>query len=91
MEIISSLQPIIFHHTEYNYPQWVSGIGMQPNHPFLYTPKDAMLQFMGYIKDTYKTTEKYLLSCGVTAEDIKIIKQIKKLIIRFILYSPLQY
>lgn len=45
------------------------------NHPFLYTPKEAMLQFMGYIKDTYKTAEKYLLSCGVSAEDIKRIKE----------------
>lgn len=45
------------------------------NHPFLYTPKTAMFQFMKYIKETYVTVEKYLLSCGVTPKDIALIRK----------------
>lgn len=49
-----------------------------PNHPFLYTPKEAMIQLFQYIYSKYSTAEKYLLSCGVSKDEIETIR--KKLV-----------
>ena len=46
-----------------------------PNHPFLYTPKEAMIQLFQYIYSKYSTAEKYLLSCGVTEDEIETIRK----------------
>ncbi len=48
------------------------------NHPFLYTPKEAIIQLFQYIFSKYSTAEKYLLSCGVSESETETIK--KKLV-----------
>lgn len=60
-------------------PQWGAYLKddngeLLPNHPFLFTPKKAMIIFMNYIHNTYTSAENYLLSCGVTKNDITKIK-----------------
>lgn len=40
------------------------------NHPFLYTPQDAMEQLFKYINKTYRNTENFLYSCDVSEKDI---------------------
>ena len=45
------------------------------NHPFLYTPKDAMEQLFKYINKEYKNIENFLYSCDVSDRDIITIRQ----------------
>lgn len=45
------------------------------NHPFLFTPREAMYQMFRYINSEYKNAENYLLSCGVTEREIYEIKR----------------
>lgn len=45
-----------------------------PNHPFLFTPKNAMEQFLEYINSKYGSAENYLLDCGVSPDDISKIR-----------------
>lgn len=40
------------------------------NHPFLYTPRDAMEQLFKYINKEYKNTENFLYSCNISEKDI---------------------
>ncbi len=40
------------------------------NHPFLYTPKNAMEQMIKYINSHYKNAEDYLLSCNISEKEI---------------------
>lgn len=61
-------------------PQWGSYLkdengNLITDHPFLYTPKKAMEIFMDYIENTYDSAENYLISCGVTEEDITTIRR----------------
>lgn len=44
------------------------------NHPFLYTPREAMYQMFKYIESEYGSAESYLLSCGVTEREINKIQ-----------------
>lgn len=44
------------------------------NHPFLYTPRDAMYQLFKYIDSKYINIENYLYSCGVSEKDAYIIR-----------------
>lgn len=45
------------------------------NHPFLYTPQDAMYQLFKYINREYKNIENFLYSCGVSEKDVFLIRQ----------------
>ena len=45
------------------------------NHPFLYTPRDAVEQLFKYIYSEYKNTENFLYSCNVSEKDIISIRQ----------------
>lgn len=45
------------------------------NHPFLYTPKDAIEQLFKYINKEYKNTENFLYSCNIGDMDIITIRQ----------------
>lgn len=40
------------------------------NHPFLFTPRDAMYQMFRYLNSEYRNSENYLKSCGVTDREI---------------------
>jgi protein-tyrosine phosphatase len=44
------------------------------NHPFLYTPKEAMEQLFKYIYMKYKSTENFLYSCNISEKDVFIIR-----------------
>jgi protein-tyrosine phosphatase len=44
------------------------------NHPFLYTPKEAMEQLFKYIYIKYKNTENFLYSCNISEKDVFIIR-----------------
>ena len=44
------------------------------NHPFLYTPRDAVYQLFHYINSKYINIENYLCSCGVTDRELYIIR-----------------
>ncbi|MBR2109476.1 MAG: tyrosine-protein phosphatase [Ruminococcus sp.] len=44
------------------------------NHPFLYTPRDAMYQLFKYINSKYVNVENYLYSCGVSEKEAYIIR-----------------
>ncbi|MBR2279568.1 MAG: tyrosine-protein phosphatase [Ruminococcus sp.] len=44
------------------------------NHPFLYTPKDAIEQLFKYINKTYKNTENFLYSCDVSEKDVYMVR-----------------
>jgi protein-tyrosine phosphatase len=44
------------------------------NHPFLYTPKEAMEQLFKYIYMKYKNTENFLYSCNISEKDVFIIR-----------------
>ena len=44
------------------------------NHPFLYTPRDAMYQLFHFIGSKYGNIEKYLFSCGVTEKEVSVIQ-----------------
>lgn len=61
-------------------PQWSEYLkdendNLITNHPFLYTPKNAMEQFLYYLDDKYGSVENYLLDCGVKNKDINVIRQ----------------
>lgn len=45
------------------------------NHPFLYTPKDAVEQLFKYINKEYRNTENFLYSCGVSEENVFTVRQ----------------
>lgn len=45
------------------------------NHPFLYTPKDAVEQLFKYIYSEYKNTENFLYSCNVSEKDVLSIRR----------------
>lgn len=44
------------------------------NHPFLYTPKEAMEQLFKFIYTKYKNTENFLYSCNISEKDVFIIR-----------------
>lgn len=44
------------------------------NHPFLYTPKEAMEQLFKFIYMKYKNTENFLYSCNISEKDVFIIR-----------------
>lgn len=44
------------------------------NHPFLYTPKEAMEQLFKYIYMKYKNAENFLYSCNISEKDVFIIR-----------------
>ena len=44
------------------------------NHPFLFTPRDAMFQLFKYINVKYVNAENYLYSCGVSEKNVYEIK-----------------
>ncbi len=44
------------------------------NHPFLYTPKEAMEQLFKYIYMKYKNTENFLYNCNISEKDVFIIR-----------------
>ena len=45
------------------------------DHPFLFTPRDAMYQMFAYICSQYKTVEKYLYSCRISVDEVKKIRE----------------
>ncbi|MEE3333817.1 MAG: tyrosine-protein phosphatase [Ruminococcus sp.] len=45
------------------------------NHPFLFTPREAMYQMFKYINSEYKNAENYLRSCGVDERQIYEIRR----------------
>ena len=56
-------------------PQWSAYLKdrkgrLIEDHPFLFTPKEAMEQMFRFIYSKYVNTENYLRSCGVTDADI---------------------
>lgn len=48
---------------------------LNTNHPFLFTPPDAMEQFFKYINKEYKNTENFLYSCEISELDVFTIRQ----------------
>lgn len=46
-----------------------------PDHPFLFTPRDAMFQLFAYICSQYKTVENYFYSCRLSVDEVKEIRK----------------
>lgn len=45
------------------------------NHPFLYTPREAVFQLFRYIYKEYRNTENFLYSCDISEKDVIILRQ----------------
>lgn len=61
-------------------PQWAPYLkdkngNLIVDHPFLYTPKVAMIEFLKYLESEYESVEGYLLSCGVDPLYIETIRK----------------